>query len=132
MGFNKHKNWLLKTLDVNNIDIIQPYCHCWGMGNPIDPPRLGFRGAISIKQNMKLHSNQNILSISRHWEKSVSVKRITNGFGITQNQCWIFPQLWQSKGPVRLPGCTYMSLSVMWGTLPPTLCLAIPYGNWII
>lgn len=36
------------------------------MGNPIDPSLLGFGGggggAISIKQNMKLHSNQNTLS----------------------------------------------------------------------
>lgn len=58
------------------------------------------------------------------------MKRISSGFGITQNQRWIFPQLRQSMGPVRLPGCTYMSLSVTWGTLPttPVLLLTMEIG----
>lgn len=124
LGFNKHENWLLKTLDVNNIVIIQPYCHSWGMGNPIDPSQLGFRGQLAYSKTWnfilsKTYFHQQTLRKISQYEKELAVA-LNHKIGVGSSLNY------GRMGPVRLPGgAPYMPLSVMWGTLPPTPVLLL-------
>lgn len=83
---NKYKKGLLRTLYGNNMDTVQPYCHCRSMSNPIGLFTLDIREAVNIKWKVKLPYNQNILSLL-DTEKWDNIKeRHINSFRITQNK----------------------------------------------